>query len=147
MTIAITQFEGPYRFLSNFHPCPVGIGYDGDVYPTVEHAFQASKTLDRAERAHVRSSAYPGQAKLRGRKVTLRPAWENIKLSIMYDLVLCKFVNDVKLQQLLLATGDRELIEGNTWGDKFWGTCDGVGENHLGKILMQVRAEILEATA
>ena len=59
-------------------------------------------------------------------------------LDVMRDLVVQKF-SDPLLQSLLETTGDEELIEGNHWGDVFWGVCKGVGENHLGKILMKVR--------
>src|SRR5258708_3347811 len=116
----IRAFVGQYRFLSNFYACPAGIVLAGDSYTTVEHAFQAAKTENPAERAFVRASAYPGQAKQRGRKVTLRVDWETAKQYVMYSLVLQKFTNDSILRQALLQTGDRELIEGNKWGDTYW---------------------------
>jgi len=46
------------------------------------------------------------------------------------------------LKQMLLDTGDQELVEGNTWNDTFWGVCRGEGQNNLGKILMKVRMEL-----
>lgn len=42
----------------------------------------------------------------------------------------------------LLATGGVELIEGNDWGDAFWGVCGGYGQNWLGVLLMLVRSEL-----
>lgn len=83
-----------------------------------------------------------GQAKRRGYRVKLRDDWELVKLGIMEDLVRQKF-NEKTLGDMLLATGDAELVEGNDWGDKFWGVCDGEGQNMLGKILMKVRSEKL----
>jgi predicted NAD-dependent protein-ADP-ribosyltransferase YbiA (DUF1768 family) len=58
-------------------------------------------------------------------------------------LVRQKF-REPKLRELLAGTRNAELIEGNYWGDRFWGVYvgDGKGENHLGKILMQVREEV-----
>jgi predicted NAD-dependent protein-ADP-ribosyltransferase YbiA (DUF1768 family) len=76
-----------------------------------------------------------------GRSVKLRPDWESIKLDVMETAVRIKFT-DPELAAKLIATGDEELIEGNWWNDTFWGVCNGVGENHLGKILMKVRADI-----
>lgn len=72
----------------------------------------------------------------------IRPDWENVKLRVMYDIVKAKFLQNEKLQAKLLATRDRMLIEGNDWGDTFWGMVDGEGANNLGKILMRVREEI-----
>ena len=83
----------------------------------------------------------PGKAKRLGRKVTLRPDWEQIKTYTMLLLLRIKF-SDENLATKLLETGEQKLIEGNSWGDCFWGVCDGVGENHLGKLLMQVREEL-----
>jgi len=138
MTPPITSFRGPYRFLSNFHPCL--IKRDGLTFSSVEHAYQAAKSLDPAVRAEFTESIPPGAAKRRGRRVKLRPDWEEVKLDVMLGLLRRKFTQ-LDLRRQLLATGDAELIEDNDWGDHFWGVCMGVGENHLGKLLMQVRGE------
>jgi N-glycosidase YbiA len=134
----IDSFSGRYRFLSNFFPCSVE--YEGMPYPSTEHAYQAAKTTSSGLRFVLFTHGTPGEAKKRGRGVPLRPDWEQIKLSVMLELLRKKFSNP-ELRDMLLATGDAELIEGNTWGDRFWGVCNGVGENHLGKLLMQVREE------
>ena len=132
----IDSFSGPYRFLSNFYPAPVLL--DNVLYPSTEHAFQAAKTTgDRS--AFLKGT--PTDAKRLGRRVALRPDWEAIKIDVMLDLLRQKF-NGGGLRTKLLATGDAELIEGNMWGDRFWGVYRGVGENHLGRLLMRVRAEI-----
>lgn len=132
----IVTFSGDYEFLSNFFPSPVE--FEGHVYPTVEHAFQAAKTLDPAERDKIRALPTPGQAKRAGKRVQLRPDWNEARVLVMGELVRRKF-ESTELRRLLLATGNAELVEGNTWGDRFWGVCKGTGENRLGKILEAVR--------
>lgn len=64
-----------------------------------------------------------------------------MKLGVMLELVQKKF-HPIFMQNRLLATDNAELVEGNYWGDRFWGVCKGEGENHLGKILMRVRKEL-----
>ncbi len=137
----INRFEGDYCFLSNFWPVEVQL--DGEVYPTVEHAYQAAKTLDKIGRDMIRHAVRPRYAKRLGRVVPLRDGWEDIKLEVMRTLVWQKFENP-ELREKLLATGGQPLIEGNTWGDTFWGVCNGVGENHLGLILMNIRDRVRE---
>jgi ribA/ribD-fused uncharacterized protein len=133
------EFQGEYRFLSNFYPCTIRL--DNVDYPSVEHAYQAAKTADKGEREIIRTAATPGKAKEFGRKVTLRPDWtEDIKINTMYMLLMCKFKNSDDLTVQLLETEDRTLIEGNNWGDTYWGMVDGKGENWLGELLMLVRA-------
>lgn len=132
----INEFRGKYRFLSNFYPCIVLDEFDNK-YPSVEHAYQAQKTLDRKLRkCFLNGSA--GQAKRNGKRIILRDDWEEVKLNVMEDLLRQKFQND-DLKRLLVETGDAELIEGNTWGDQIWGVCNGTGKNMLGILLMEVR--------
>lgn len=128
-----------YRWLSNFWPVPVKL--DGLEYPTTEHAFQAAKTLDPKQRFLISALTDPGRAKQAGKKVTLRANWEQIKISVMRELLVQKFAIP-ELRERLLNTKDMILIEGNYWNDTFWGVCKGVGENHLGKLLMEIREEI-----
>lgn len=139
----IRHFDKEFAFLSNFYPSTLEL--EGEFYPTVEHAFQAAKTDSPDERATVRTADTPGKAKHRGRRVTLRPDWEEVKNDIMLELLRCKF-SDPGLQEMLLSTGEAELIEGNWWHDRYWGQCEcarcgGQGRNELGRLLMQVRAE------
>lgn len=82
------------------------------------------------------------EAKKLGRKVPLRKDWEIIKLGVMMKIVQAKFEQHPELAEKLLQTDTAYLEEGNTWGDRVWGTVDGKGANNLGRILMQVR-EIL----
>lgn len=135
---AITRFTGAYSFLSNFHPSQVEwMGVDA---PTVEHAFQLAKTLDAKMRREIAEATSPGQAKRLGRRVQLRPGWEDAKCAVMGALLVQKFTRHPDLAQALLATGRVQLVEGNDWGDSFWGVCRGHGRNQLGIQLMEVRA-------
>ena len=135
----ILEFRGKYRFLSNFYPC--SIVYEGIEYPTTEHAYQAAKTLDTERRYHISQLETPGQAKRAGKNVKLRDDWEEVKIQVMYEICKLKFTKP-NFAQKLLATGNQELVEGNTWNDTFWGRCKGRGQNNLGKILMIIRDEI-----
>jgi ribA/ribD-fused uncharacterized protein len=137
----IQSFQGEFRFLSNFHPAPVL--YCGKGYPSVENAYQAAKT-NNPDRRVAFQTCTAGQAKKMGRRVGLRPDWESIKLGVMLELLRQKFEHN-PLRAMLLETKDATLIEGNTWGDQYWGVCAGVGENHLGKLLMQIRSELQTA--
>jgi hypothetical protein len=139
----IDSFQGPYRFLSNFWPTEVV--FENLTFPTVEHAYQAAKTLSLEERHRIASLATPGEAKKEGRKLAQRSDWEQVKFQVMEECVRYKFTHHPELKAELLATGEAELIEGNDWGDKIWGVYQGEGENRLGKILMKIRAELAAA--
>lgn len=134
----IYGFKGKTRFLSNFADCKVI--FDGVEYPTTENAYQAAKTLNKAERK-IFETLSPFDAKQMGRKITVRNDWQEVNLQIMFDLNLQKFQKE-PYKRWLQETGDKYIEETNTWGDAFWGVCNGVGENHLGKILMRVRDEL-----
>jgi len=129
------RFEGEFDFLSNFFPAEVRFG--GMVFPTVEHAYQAAKTLDLAERETVRMKPTPGQAKRAGRLVTIRPDWEDVKIGVMRDCLTQKFSEPELMHRLLAISG--EIVEENNWGDTFWGVCEGEGKNLLGKLLTGLR--------
>jgi hypothetical protein len=133
----INRFRGKYSFLSNFFDSPVT--YNGITYLNSEAAFQAQKTFDDRERF---SYLPPASAKRLGRRVQMRKDWEIVKTDEMYKIVKAKFSQNEDLKNKLIETGDEYLEEGNTWGDRTWGTVNGVGENRLGKILMKVRKEL-----
>jgi N-glycosidase YbiA len=135
----IDLFEGSNAFLSNFFPCE--ILFEGETYPTSEHAFQAAKTTDPEERKKVREKKTPAQAKAAGKRVTLRRNWGFTRTAWMKTVLEIKFQNP-ELREKLRQTGTAELVEGNTWNDRFWGVCHGQGENRLGRILMQIRATL-----
>lgn len=139
----ITSFTGNFEFLSNFHPATVIL--DNKEYPTVEHAFQAAKTINPHERNEVRNTPTPSEAKRLGQLVNIRPSWEQIKIRVMLNLLLQKFKRGSQLEKQLLQTGEREFIEGNWWCDMYWGTCycrnhkRKTGKNILGKLLTIIR--------
>lgn len=141
----IAMFEGDFAFLSNFDNSPFELG--GITYPTVEHWFQAWKTRDPNTHLAIAAATTPGKAKRMGRHVELRPDWEQIKVDVMRDGLRHKF-SDPTLRDKLLATGDEELMEGNTWHDNTWGNCvcqkcqNIPGRNMLGMLLMELRKEI-----
>lgn len=137
MSDAITEFRGKNFFLSNFYVAPVV--YQGIRFENNEAAFQAAKC---PERMRDFCGLNPQSAKRLGRRIELRPDWEEAKYDVMYQVCKAKFSQNPELAKMLIDTGDAELVEGNTWGDKIWGVCDGVGENNLGKILMRVRSEL-----
>lgn len=135
----IDSFRNEYFFLSNFYEAP--ITYEGLTYQNNEAAFQAQKCADPKEREAF-TKMNPSEAKRAGRRVQLRKDWENIKTSIMADIVMAKFRQNSELAEKLLATGDACLEEGNDWGDRIWGTVNGQGANCLGRILMNTRENL-----
>lgn len=148
--LAITEFRGEYSFLSNFHHSPIMMS---DIeFPTVEHAYQASKTLDIEIRERIAMEPNPGKVKQMGRVLQLRDDWEDVKELYMLTLVQAKFNRYADLAVKLLDTYPSELIEGNYWNDKFWGMVKiedkgingWVGYNKLGQILMRVRQELMD---
>jgi len=138
----ITSFKGPWAALSNFALCSVW--YDGHTYNSVEHACQAAKFLDEEKRRGIRHLPTPNQAKKAGKGLGIRADWNKVKVSVMRELLQAKFCQE-PFRSILLSTGDRELIEGNWWGDRFWGQCPvGTGENWLGRLLMEQRDKLRE---
>ena len=136
----ITEFTGKWRGLSNF-------GNPWMIHS--ETLFQAMKGQDWESILYVLASKTPGEAKRRGRQIKLREDWEEIKLDVMWCVIQIKFSPGSENAQLLLSTGDAELIEGNRWGDNFWGAIfdaegDLTGENNLGRLLMEWRNQLRE---
>lgn len=138
----IKSFTGQHAFLSNFSPC--SIEYEGTIFPSTEHLFQSLKILDPNLRLRISRILTPGQAKKFSRTIELRPNWNKIRVSIMRDVVYQKFQQNLVIRKMLLDTGDKELVEGNDWHDKFWGVDNQTneGDNHLGNILMEIRDDL-----
>lgn len=137
-------FNGKYRFLSNFYPSV--IDFEGRTYQTVEHAYQAAKTIDDVHRLAIAQLPTAAAAKKYGRTLVLRTDWDDVKERIMLSLLRKKYREPV-LAVALKETGDIELVEYNYWHDRYWGICEcfgcgSVGKNMLGKLLMQVREEL-----
>jgi len=133
----IEGFKGEFEFLSNF--APVRVVLSGVEYPTVEHAYQAAKSLDVNERLIIQKAKSPGQARKLGRLITMRPDWEDVKEHVMRDLLIQKFAQP-RFMEPLLATGDAYLEETNWWKDRYWGVYKGKGLNRLGYLLMEIRS-------
>ena len=151
----INSFKGRWSFLSNFYPCE--IRYQGITYPSTEHYYVAMKIKNDQmingryytpadTRELIAKVATPGQVKRFGRNLKVRADWDDVKLGFMEWCLREKFKH-VDLKEMILQTGDEELIEGNYWHDQFWGVCScekcgNKGQNHLGKLLMKIRSEI-----
>ena len=144
---AILEFDGPYKFLSNFYPAKFK-DCTGAEWPTSEHYFQAMKTEDLDEREMIRNASTPGKAKYLGRNVKLREDWNKIKIEVMKNAISYKFRQNPDLYQKLLDTEDRYIVEGNYWHDNIWGDCycekcrNIRGKNYLGRLLMGLRNKL-----
>jgi ribA/ribD-fused uncharacterized protein len=139
MVSEIKGFFNKYRFLSNFYFTEVE--YEGMKFPTIEHAYQAAKFTDPVMRFTIQQLTRPADARKYGKAKGCREDWEHVKFDIMYDLNAQKYAKP-ELGHLLLVTGNAYLEETNWWGDVYWGVCNGIGQNNLGKILMTIRAEL-----
>lgn len=145
----IDSFSGDYAFLSNFYPSP--LMNNGYIYPTAEHFFQAHKFhVDDRRHAEVRDARTPGRAKKIARSHPIdKKYWDKVKVGVMYATLNRKFLYGAELGNQLKNTGDALLIEGNDWGDMFWGcvmTDKGwLGTNMLGILLMMVRQSHLRS--
>jgi ribA/ribD-fused uncharacterized protein len=153
----ITEFRGEYRWLSNFWPATVF--YNGHPYVTSEHAYQADKAVYGSDASAIEHAATPGEAKRLGRKIELRNNWDSYKRAVMLQIQLAKFSQHPELLEKLAATGDQDLVEGNTWGDTYWGAVlirkdtnfmkpgdnrpiwggSWIGHNWLGRCIMMAR--------
>lgn len=132
---AIASFQGEHRFLSNFWPAKVT--YKGDVFNTTEAAYQAAKSDSPLVRKTF-TTMTAAEAKSAGRRVAMRPDFNGDRINVMRDLLEQKFA-DPALRAKLDETKGQELVEGNTWGDTFWGMTTKGGDNNLGKLLMEIR--------
>lgn len=139
MTKPIVKFREKHFFLSNFYP--VIITFEGHTFFTAEHAYQAQKATTLEDFNFIRTGHGPADALHRSRKVATRSNWDDVKNEIMLNVLREKF-SLPRMRVLLKETGTREIIEGNDWGEDYWGVCDGKGENMLGRLLMTVRSEI-----
>jgi ribA/ribD-fused uncharacterized protein len=152
----IVEFKDEYAFLSNFYESkgqiviPKNYNYLDKEYwginlPSVEHFYQGMKTLDAKERQMIFLASTPGKAKRLGRKVKMRPNWDDMKVIFMFEGLMMKFNQNPELKKKLKNTGSVILIEGNDWGDMFWGKDikslddEYIGLNILGKLLMCIR--------
>lgn len=138
----IKGFFGKYRWLSNFWYAPVI--FEGIIYPTNEHAYQAAKVTNPLTRSLVLAIATPKDARNWGKGISLRSDWDSAKRDIMKSIVVDKFTRNIHLKLWLLATKEAYLEETNDWGDTYWGVYNGSGSNHLGYVLMEVRSLLVD---
>lgn len=147
----IHSFYGRWAFLSNFYPSP--LAWEGITYPTAEHAYNAGKTTNRAARYVIAEAPTPALAKRKGRALELRPNWDlQVRYEVMREILWAKFTAHPGRIDALLSTGDALLVEGNRWHDQVWGDCYcgrpqclEPGHNHLGWMLMELRAQLPSA--
>lgn len=141
----IESFRNEYFFLSNMFKCSIifktKFTDDYFVFDSSEHIYQSYKAQNVVDFNLVANSRTPLMSKRNGSMIQIDPDFSNYKLNLMYRIIKAKFKQNENLKDLLIRTGDKKLIEDNYWGDKFWGVCDGFGENNLGKILTEVRRE------
>ena len=143
MAVAVYYARGPITHpqFSNFYPCTVV--YQHTVFQSSEQAFQWAKAVTIDDQRRMERVASAPASKRLGRLITVRPDWDRVKLQIMRDVLLCKFSQNSALATLILGTAGLPIRELAPWGDKFWGICNGVGQNQLGKALEWVRATLL----
>lgn len=154
MNKTVERFSDEYAFLSNLYPykknlqgkiCRFIVKYQNHNFDCVECAYQAAKCKNPDDMLiYQRLNGSEAKKFADTLPFTIREDWAEIKWNVMYDLVWQKFSQNEPLRAQLLATKNAEIIEGNTWGDVYWGICEGKGENHLGKILMKIREKLLK---
>lgn len=140
--LVISSFTGKHRFLSNFMPCQFTLTINGRMVQcrSSEHAFQAHKATNPEDLLKVLEAPTPALAKRHARQLVRRVDWNEVKVDVMRKVLLAKF-DKWQLQKQLLYTGKATLIEGNSWGDTYWGVDEetGKGLNMLGCLLMETR--------
>ncbi|MCL4303963.1 MAG: NADAR family protein [Anaerolineae bacterium] len=145
--ITFNRTSGPYGFLSNFARTPLRL--KETIWPTVEHYYQAQKFAGTEHEQLIRLAASPALAAHLGRDRTrpLRPDWPDVRLEVMREALRAKFSQHSRLRRQLLATGSARLVE-RTRRDAYWGDGgDGRGQNHLGRLLMQLRDQLRKEVA
>ncbi len=137
----IKEFQGEYRWLSNFMPCEVYL--EGIEYKSVEHAYMSAKSSDPAWKTICQTTESPGHVKRQSCTIAIRKDWEFVKKTIMLECLIQKYKQE-PYKTNLINTGDLYIQEGNTWGDKFWGIDlrTGHGQNNLGLMIMNIRTDL-----
>jgi len=144
MTEEKKMFRGDWNILSNFYTTPQPFTWMGLAWTCSENAFQWAKLPDKLREKSALAGIFQkitaGESKALGKIITLRDDWDDIKVGVMKAILKQKFESPI-MRYKLQDTGDKELVEWNTWYDVFWGkdVKSGEGENNLGKILMEIR--------
>jgi ribA/ribD-fused uncharacterized protein len=138
----IKEFQGAYRWLSNFSPCKVIL--DGVEYQSVEHAYMSAKSNDLDWKSFCATTISPGEVKKASRSVQLIPDWDQVKVDIMRTCIDQKY-NQSPYKEKLIATGNEYIQEGNMWNDTFWGVSlkTNKGKNMLGVLIMEKRIKLI----
>lgn len=135
------RFEDEYFFLSNMYPLQFTV--KEVKYTSSESYYQARKASNLNDFLKIANSK-PFVSKQLGRKVKIVKNWNDIRIKVMEEALYYKFNSSLELREKLISTSNLPLVEDNTWNDKFWGVCNGKGENNLGKLLMELREKIKE---
>jgi ribA/ribD-fused uncharacterized protein len=130
------QFRKQYDYLGNMYIIPVC--YRGIQFEASEIAYVYSKCANKEQAHQIAILGDPYEAKKLGKSVQLIENWNKRKVKIMHEIVYAKFSQNPMIASKLAAL-EGDIVEENTWGDTFWGVCNGTGDNYLGQILMQVR--------
>lgn len=133
-------------YLSNFYPSKITI--DSKTYKTVEHYFQSQKFVgtEYEEMIMSKSSPYTAATMGRNRKYPLRTDWDEVKEDIMFKGLYAKFTQHPELRQLLLSTGENDIVEDSPVDD-YWGIGKyGTGKNRLGNTLVTLRTLLSNQT-
>lgn len=136
----LKQFSGALAPLSNMYLAPVR--WEGHMYGSAEQAYVAAKTNDPIIKAKVQAIQSPWDCKRFGRTIDSRSDWFRVRVQIMHGIVSDKFTRNPELREFLRQTDPSKLVEVNSWGDTFWGVCNGKGSNWLGRILQEVQQQL-----
>jgi ribA/ribD-fused uncharacterized protein len=147
----VLEFRGEFWFLSNFCTSEITFHYLGREWTatSVEHAYQACKSLNPDDVQWVLLRHSPGEAKREGRRIKIRADWEQIKDEVMMTMLRKKFADPTFRDKLLAIDG--RIVEGNYWHDNYWGVCTcrkcsaKSAGNKLGALLMTLRRELANA--
>jgi ribA/ribD-fused uncharacterized protein len=142
--------EKPYGIFSNLYPSPVH--FEDKLYPTAEHAYQAGKARKPEVRDWILSAPSPGLAAMAAHGLytwDVTPNWAEIKFERMRRVLRAKFEQHPDLREILLSTRNARLVEAGTVNNavnRLWGEVNGIGQNMLGVMLMELRAELAAST-
>lgn len=143
--------EAPYGVLANYYPSPVEL--DGVTYKSAEHAFQAFKAARKEVAQWIAAAPDAFLAAAIGDNLPAHeivPRWKERREELMRPILKAKFAQNEALRELLLGTKDAEISEWvheDNETNRFWSKVDGVGANVLGKLLMELRAQMAETAS
>lgn len=144
--ILFRKRDPKYGFMSNFAEGFEFVDQDGLIWSTSEHHYQAQKATNEEDRSRVQMARTAFDSKQIGGSITLRPDWDEVKIDCMRQTLALKFAEGSKAADRLMDTQAAYLVEDTPWGDQFWGKTYGVGESHLGKLLMERRESLILGT-